>query len=52
MSVEEEEDDNGVTDVFIYYLLGTGESYGPTAQHTQDSRIFFIQLNYVYNRKE
>ena len=25
---------------------------GPTAQHTQDSRIFFIQLNYVYNRKE
>ena len=21
---------------------------GPTAQHTQDSPIFFIQLNYVY----
>ena len=34
------------------YLLGTGESYSPTAQHMQDSRIFFIQLNYVYNRKE
>ena len=30
------------------YLLGTGESYGPTAQHTQDSPIFFIQLNYVH----
>ena len=30
------------------YLLGTGESYGPTAQHTQDFPIFFIQLNYVY----
>ena len=25
---------------------------GPTAQHMQDSQIFFIQLNYVYNRKE
>ena len=25
---------------------------GPTAEHTQDSPIFFIQLNYVYNRKE
>ena len=30
----------------LYYLLGTGESYGPTAQHTQDSPIFFIQLNH------
>ena len=30
----------------INYLLGTGESYGPTAQHTQDSLIFFIKLNY------
>ena len=38
--------------IYHSYLLGTGESYGPTAQHTQDSRIFFIQLNYVYNRKE
>ena len=28
------------------YLLGTGESYGQTAQHAQDSPIFFIQLNY------
>ena len=30
------------------YLLGTGESYDPTAQHTQHFPIFFIQLNYVY----
>ena len=30
------------------YLLGTGESYGPTAQLRQDYPIFFIQLNYVY----
>ena len=28
------------------YLLGTGESYGPTAQHMQDSPMFFIQPNY------
>ena len=38
--------------VLINYLLSTGESYGPTAQHTQDSPIFFIQLNYVYKTKE
>ena len=36
----------------IYYLLGTGESYGLTAQHTQDCPIFFIQLNYVHNNTE
>ena len=34
--------------VFRGYLLGTRENYGPTAQHTQDFPIFFIQLNYVY----
>ena len=34
-----------------YYLLGTGESYGPTAQNTQDFPIFFTQLNYVYEWK-
>ena len=33
------------------YLLSTGESYGLTAQHMQDSPIFFIQLNYVHNNK-
>ena len=33
------------------YLLNTGKSYGPTAQHMQDSPIFFIQLNYVHNNK-
>ena len=30
----------------VDYLLGTGESYGQTAQHTQDSPTLFIQLNY------
>ena len=35
-----------------YYLLSTGESYSPTAQHMQDSPIFFIQLNYVHNIKD
>ena len=35
----------------LYYLLGTRESYGPTAQHMQDSPIFFIQLNYVHKQK-
>ena len=35
----------------INYLLGTGESYTLTAQHMQDSPIFFIQLNYVNNKK-
>ena len=34
-----------------HYLLGTRESYGLTAQHTEDSPIFFIQLNYVYNKR-
>ena len=34
-----------------HYLLGTGETYGPTAQHSQDSPIFFIQLNYVDKNK-
>ena len=29
------------------YLLSTRESYGLTAQHTQDCLIF-IQLNYVH----
>ena len=29
-----------------HYLLGTGKRYGPTAQHMQDSLIFFIQLSY------
>ena len=33
------------------YSLGTGESYGPTAQHTQNFVIFFIQLNYVHKNK-
>ena len=37
----------GWNDTFNY-VLGTGESYGPTAQHTQDSPIFFLQLNYVH----
>ena len=32
--------------------LGTGDSYGPIAQHKQDCSIFFIQLNYVHNNKE
>ena len=35
----------------MYYLLGIGESYGPTAQHSQDCLIFFIQLNHVYKIK-
>ena len=35
-----------------HYLLGTGESYSPTAQHMQDSPIFFIQLNYVHNNNK
>ena len=30
------------------YLLGAVKSYGPTAQHSQDCLIFFIQLNHVY----
>ena len=38
---------NGIHD----YWLGTGESYGPTAQHTQDCLMFFIQLNHVYKIK-
>ena len=33
------------------YLLSTGESYGLTVQHMQDSPIFFIQLNYVHKNK-
>ena len=33
------------------YLLGTGESYGLTVQHMQDFLIFFIQLNYVHNKR-
>ena len=37
---------------FLHYSLGTGESYGPAAQHMQDCPIFFIQLNYVHNNKE
>ena len=35
----------------LSYSLGTGESYGPTVQHTQDCPIFFIQLNYVHNKR-
>ena len=34
--------------VVYNYVLGTGESYGPTAQHTQDSPICFIQLSYAH----
>ena len=44
----------GIDDVgssFFNYLLSTGESYGPTAQHMQDFPIFFIQLNYVHKNK-
>ena len=43
-----------ITCVHAYtdYLLGTGESYGPTAQHMQDFPIFFIQLNYVYKERK
>ena len=37
--------------VYIKYLLGLGESYGLTAQHTQDCPIFSIQLNYVHNKR-
>ena len=43
--------DNVVAPLFQYHSLGTGERYGPTAQHKQDSPIFFIQLNYVHNDK-
>ena len=32
----------------ITLFLGTGEIYGPTAQHMQDCPIFFIQLNHVH----
>ena len=34
------------------YLFGTGESYGPTAQHSQDCPIFLIQLNCVHILKQ
>ena len=36
----------------FYYLLSTQESYGPTAQHMQDSPIFFIQPNYVHKQNK
>ena len=34
------------------FVLGTGESYGPTIQNSQHCLIFFIQLNYVYKLKQ
>ena len=34
-----------------HYLLGIVESYGPTAQHSQDCQMF-IQLNYVHKLKQ
>ena len=37
--------------LIVNYLLGTGENYGPTAQHAQDCPIFIIQLYYVHNQK-
>ena len=43
---------NGIDSESYYYLLGSGESYGPTAQHWQDYPIFFIQLNYVHKSKQ
>ena len=33
---------------FTDYLLGAGQSYRPTVQHTQDCPIFLIQLNHVH----
>ena len=38
-------------DAPLYCLLGTGEGYSSTAQHIQDSLIFFIQLNYAHKSK-
>ena len=36
--------------IINYYLLGSGQRYGPTAQYSQDFLILLIQLNYILVR--